>query len=45
MCVSGVMLYKNIVILNQKVPVVKIPIIEAAKGRGRCAMVTPPPMD
>ena len=44
MCVSGVMHYKNIVILNKKVPVVKmIPLIEAAEGRARCAMVTPPP--
>ena len=48
MCVSGVMHYKNIVILNQKVPVVKmILLIEAAAegrgGGGRCAMVTPTP--
>ena len=46
MCVSGVMHYKNIAILNQKVPAVKmIPLTEAAegRGRGRCAMVIPPP--
>ena len=35
MCFSGVMHYKNIVILNQKVHVVKmIPLVEAAEGRG-----------
>ena len=35
MCVSGVMHYKNIVILNQTIPVVKmIPLTEAAEGRG-----------
>ena len=34
MCVSGVMHYKNIVILNQKVPVVKmIPLIQAAEEK------------
>ena len=36
--------YKKIIIPNKKVPVVKmIPLIEAAEGRGRGAMVTPTP--
>ena len=42
MCVSGVMHYKNIVILNQKVLVEKmIPVTEAAEERGAPCMVTP----
>ena len=44
MCVSGVMHYKT-VILNQKVPVVKmIPLIEAAEwGGGDVRHGDPPP--
>ena len=43
MCVSDVMHYKNIVILNQKVPVVKIiPLTEAAEGRGAMCHGDPP---
>ena len=48
MCVSGVMHYKNIMILNQKVPVNKmIPLTEAVEGRGGVPWVppAPPPMD
>ena len=42
MCVNGVMHYKNIVILNQKVLVEKmIPVTEAAEERGAPCMVTP----
>ena len=44
MCVSGVMHYKNIMILNQKVPVVKmIPLTEAAEGRGAMCHGDPHP--